>query len=294
MQATLAMALTAALFATLFYRLCRRTFAGETAGEGSRRVGAVQTSPGWSFPFLGGPACAALEKELRYLLKDPRLFTNLFMVWAFAFASSFGSGMFKDAFHIDAARGGNLYPAMTGYSLLVINMLCFNNFGNDSPGFQRWLLAPIPIRGVIVAKNLAFAVIVATDMVVITTIFCLRSPLPPALLAKTLLGVGYVTLAMVAVGNVFSVWFPKKIVPGKLSGKNVSEAGVIISMLVMVALGASWFAAFSLAPRTHIPWLSYASFAFFILVAAALYVLSLRIAPRYITKRLDNLLAELG
>lgn len=294
-RAATAMALTTALFAALFYRLCRRTFAGETAGEGSRRTGAVQATPGWSFPFLSGPISAALEKELRYILKDPRMFTNLFMVWAFCFVSSFSSGMLRNAFHIDLSNAGNtLYPGMIGYSLLVINMICFNAFGNDPPGFQRWLLSPLSMRGVLMAKNIAFAMIVAADVLVITLIFRLRAPIPLALLAKTVLGVVYITLAMIAAGNVLSIFFPKKIIPGKLSGKNVSEAGIIISMVVMVALGGSWFAAVTLAAVMHLAWVTYAAFAVFLLIAAALYLLSLRLASGYITKRQDNLLADLG
>lgn len=300
LEAVAVMLLTAALFAVIFYKQSRRTFAGELASEGARRAGAVQVQPGWSFPFLsrmkgGGPFSAALEKELRYLRKDPRLFTNLLMVWGFAFVSTASSGMWRDAFHFDPTKSGSqLYPAMVGYSLLVINMLCFNIFGNDPPGFQRWLLSPLSMRSVIAAKNLAYGCVVALDTIVITTIFRLRAPIPLAMLAKVVLGVIYVSLVMIAAGNVLSVWFPKKIIPGKLSGKNVSEAGVIISMVVMVALGASWFAAVTFAAVTHRPWIPYAAYAVFVLIAAALYMLSLRLAPAYMVKRQDNLLADLG
>ena len=295
LQAAVALMLTTLCFAALFYRQSLRTFAGDIPSEGSRPSHAVQVSPGWSFLFASSSTCAMLEKEIRYILKDPRIFTNLLMVWGFAFVSTAGSGMWRDAFHLDPTRSGTmLYPAMTGYSLLVINMLCFNIFGNDPPGFQRWLLSPVPVRNIIIAKNLAFAGIVLTDVLVITAIFRLRAPIPLGLLAKTVFGVAYATLAMVALGNVLSVWFPKKIVPGKLSGKNVSEAGIMISLAFMAALGASWFLVTGVAARSHKLWLPYALFAVFFVIAAALYAASLRVAPGYMIRRLDNLLAELG
>lgn len=294
-RGSIAMFAATIAFAALFAWLCRRTFAGESASEGARRSGAVQVSPGWKVPLLNDATSAVLEKEIRYVLKDPRVFTNLITVWVFCFISAAGSGMMKDAFHLDISKSGNtLYPAMIGYSLLVINMMSFNCFGQDPPGFQRWLLSPLPMRQILIAKNLAFGTLVVLNLLMVTVIMRLGAAIPLSQFIKTALGLAYVALTMTAIGNVLSVWFPKKVEPGKISGKNVSEAAIVISMFTLGLLGASWFAVVVIATRTHIDWLPYAAFAVFVALAAWLYSFSLVLAPAFLVKRMDRLMTELG
>ncbi|MCU1285805.1 MAG: hypothetical protein JWO13_2155 [Acidobacteriales bacterium] len=282
------------LLGVVLFRQLWRTYCGEIGSEGSKRSGAVQVQPGWKLPGLSETTSAVVEKELRYMMKDPKLVMNVIMIWAVCFLMTTGSQFMKNAFKFNLQNSTYVLPFTMGYSFLVISPQVFNMFWSDATGFQRWLLSPIPTRQIIAAKNISVAVLVAINMVVITGIARLRGPIQMTQLALTLLCSAYVGLFMFGAGNFFSVWFPKRVDPTKMTRKNVSEASGISSMLLLAALGGSWFLVTVIATGLHMPWLPFAVAASLLVLGAVFYQFSLAKVPRIAEKGLDKLLAELG
>ena len=48
-----------------------------------------------------------------------------------------------------------MLAGMAGFILLSVPNMAYNTFGMDKDGFGRWLLSPLQLRKVLLAKNLA-------------------------------------------------------------------------------------------------------------------------------------------
>lgn len=250
--------------------------------------------PGWDLPGVSGPATAVLEKEFRYLSRSGpvllTLITPIFMLLIFGL----GQGRAR-------ADGGFLqrspdlgFPAGAAYALLLLTNLIYNSFGADGGGIQFFLASPVPFRTVLMGKNLAHMVILALELTVVWVgaSFLFRPP-TPAIAFATLAGLLFAAPVNLAVGNLLSLYSPKRIELGAFGRQRASQLTVLISFAVHFVVFGLGAATLLLAHHYRNVWL--ASGIFLVLAALAItgYGLVLQRVDRLALARREVLTSEL-
>jgi len=265
-----------AIFWLLNMRL-RAQFRGENLSEapapaelsGERGT----TRVGWSLPGVSGSVAAIFEKEIHYLSRSgPMLFTLImpvFMLFIFRLTPSTyarGSGSLL-------GRSSDMaFPMGAAYALLILTNLVYNNFGAEGAGVQLYFTAPVPIRSVMLAKNLAHSSILALEMTFVWIGASLMYG-PPAL-ATTVAAAAGILFALpvnLIVGNLLSISSPKKIDFGTFGRQRASNTTVFASFgvqIVVVGLaaitlitarsfGRIWLATIAFLVLATIAWVAY-------------------------------------
>ncbi|HTZ76058.1 MAG TPA: hypothetical protein VMB47_19225 [Candidatus Aquilonibacter sp.] len=204
----------AAGFLLLLHVRLRRQYAGESFGEGVARervrAGKVETRSGWSVPGLSGQVAAVMEKEAHYLSRSGPLLFALAMPAVVLLLFHLGGG---NPEHAPAfSRNPNLaFPIGAAYALLLLTNMIYNNFGTDGAGIQFFFVAPVPIRSVVLAKNLVHTGVLAVEMCLVAAATYLLYGRPAlAVVAATLCAVLFAAPLDFSVGNLLSLYTPKK------------------------------------------------------------------------------------
>jgi ABC-2 type transport system permease protein len=204
---------------------------------------------GWTLPGFGTPVAAVFEKEIRYLLRSgPMLLTlvmPIFMLFVFRFGAMNSvrhSGRFL-------TRTPNLaFPVAAGYALLMLTNLVYNIFGGDAGGIQFLYAAPVRFREIVLAKNLVHAGILAAETAIawITVTLLYGRPGLDITIA-TLAGLVFAAPINFAVGNLLSIYSPKKWDYSKFGRQRAAQVTVLLSLalqlvLAGIVMGAFWMA----------------------------------------------------
>ncbi len=251
--------------------------------------------PGWSG---GGPALAVAQKELRYLLRSPMMFFSLAMpVVLLVLFRMNGAGMTRrhGSQLSHALAGGFGFPLCCAYALLVLTNLVFNAFGTDANGVQFYFMSPVRFRQVLAGKNLAYAAMVACEIVIIYIAAALLDGPPPAwIVAATLIGITFAAMCDFAAGNLLSLNMPKAIDLSRLGrqgGRGVSNFVALGIQAVVVGLAAIAVLAGVLL---HRHWLALVLLALLLVAAAATYRLLLERTDALALARREVLITELS
>ena len=239
----------------------------ELSGErGTTRVG-------WSLPGVSGSVAAIFEKEIHYLSRSgPMLFTLImpvFMLFIFRLTPSTyarGSGS------VLGRSSDMAFPMGAAYALLILTNLVYNNFGAEGAGVQLYFTAPVPIRSVMLAKNLAHSSILVLEMIFVWIGASLMYG-PPALATTvaTATGILFALPVNLIVGNLLSISSPKKIDFGTFGRQRASNTTVFASFgvqIVVVGLaaitlitarsfGRIWLATIAFLVLATIAWVAY-------------------------------------
>lgn len=242
-----------------------------------------EPSPSFGLP----PAVAAcIAKELLYIRRNVTQFYALLVPLAMVFivSSRFGA----------LARSGLVLPCAVAYSFLSIAALSYNVFGLDATGVQTYLLAPVPLRTVVLSKNLIAFSIAGTQFLLLYLIIAFEYGVPPAALAlSTLCWLLCAAFLNTAVGNIRSVTAPKKMDPGKLSRRQASQLSAFLALGLVAAMIALGFGLFVLARFLHLPWLPVPLLASCAVGGYALYATGLNRIDLLALKHRESLLEEL-
>jgi len=180
---------------------------------------------------LKDPFGALVEKEIRSYLRSPRF--RLLFIMGF----SFGILIFLPML----MRGGPAAPyqpaLVCAYALLLLgDVLFWNIFGADRSAVQLYFLAPVSLRTVIAAKNLAATVFVLLEFTGVVVVYGLLGlPVSHSRILEAYLAPGILCLYMFAAGNLTSVFRPVPVSPEKTTG-SASSALVRILLLLLVPL----------------------------------------------------------
>ena len=296
----------AATTALLGVRL-RADFRGELLGEGAAppAKAKVEAKPRaaaarFEVPGFSGVAGAVAQKELRYLLRSPMMFFSLAMPVVIlvlfrmeAFSPGRGGGRAGHAL-AQGALGGFAFPIGAAYALLMLMNLVFNVFGTDGAGVQMYFMVPVRIGQVLRGKNLAHATLLGAETVILfVAAWLIGGPPIPWTVAATLLGLGFGLLCDFSVGNLVSLYLPKKIDLSRLGRQNArGTTGLIalalqggMALLVAIAVGGGLL--------FHRTWLALALLALLCGLAAAAYGLVLERVDGIAAGRRETLTAEL-
>jgi ABC-2 type transport system permease protein len=230
----------------------RAQYRGENLSEAAAAAALPrdrQLRLGWTLPGFGTPVAAVFEKEIRYLLRSgPMLLTlvmPIFMLFVFRF------GAMNSVRHSGGflTRTPNLaFPVAAGYALLMLTNLVYNIFGGDAGGIQFLYAAPVRFREIVLAKNLMHAGILAVETAIAWTTVTLLYGRPGLdITIATLAGLVFAAPINFAVGNLLSIYSPKKWDYSRFGRQRAAQVTVLLSLALQLVLagigvGAFWMA----------------------------------------------------
>jgi ABC-2 type transport system permease protein len=277
----------------------RAQYRGENLGEvPARRIqaaGKTEAAVGWNIPGVSGAVSAIIEKEFHYLSRSgPMLFTFIMPVMVLV--------IFRVSATKSGSSGGILahasdlaFPVGAAYILLVLTNLLYNTFGGDGVGVQLFFLSPVRFREVLLGKNLAQALVVAVELLLVFAVTCfLYQPPPVSVTVATICGVAFAFMVNLAAGNLLSMYAPKKIDFGTLGRQRASGTTQFASIgIQMAVIGLCALAI--LAGRAYGKiWM--ATLVFIVLIAAAAvgYALVLNRAESIALQRRETIISEIS
>ena len=281
---------TAAAFALLHLRL-RTQYRGESTSEGEKRQelkSQADVKRGWRIAGIRTPIAAVYEKEIRYFSRSGPLLFTLIMPLVVVLVLWGGQKGFL------THQAGYALPVGAAYCLLLLTNIVYNSFGADASGFQFFLTSPVPFRQIAAAKNLAQLTVLALDISILWIGICLVYE-PPKLrvIALTLAWYLFAIPLNLAMGNLLSLYTPKRIDYATFGRQRPSESTILISLLVQmgsVALGA--IAVVVARMRSNL-WIATVSFLFLALPTVTAYFVLLWRLDRIVMRRREVLATEL-
>ncbi len=287
----------AAAIATLLHLRLRAQFRGENLSEVAARpaVARVQgLQVGWKLPGFSQSVAAVFEKEMRYLARSgPMLLTlimPIFMLLIFRF------GAMNSLRHSSSmSRTPDMaFPGAAAYAILVLTNLVFNSFGGDGGGIQFFYASPVAFRYIVLAKNLTHAsILVANTAFAWIAVSYLYGTPHLAVSVATLAGLLFAVPLNFTIGNLLSIYAPKKRDFSTFGRQNVSQITVLASFgaqIVTVGLGV---AVFTIARFYKNLWIATLLFLVLAVISIPLYLLALGRLDRIALQRRESLVAEL-
>ena len=223
-------------------------------GENLSEAAAVSASPrdqslrlGWNLPGFSAPVAAVFEKEIRYLFRSSGQTLLTFIMPIFALLI-FRFGAMNSVRHMMGDLPNRAFPAVVGYTFMMLNNLAYNNFGGDGGGIQFFLTSPVSFREIVLGKNLTHAsILMAETAVAWIAVNFLYGPPSLEVIIATLAGLAYFAPLNFSVGNLLSLYAPKKLDYSSLGRQRPSQMSALISLGVLilfagVGAGIFWIA----------------------------------------------------
>jgi ABC-2 type transport system permease protein len=267
----------ALVFLTIFAVRLQKEFRGENLSEASRRaprqaaksIAAPSPQPDISAPIatpttglrLPPTIGACLQKELIYLKRSGAqlygLITPIFFVFILTRTNRMLSG------------SAMLLPYAVTYVMFGLLANLYNVLGADAAGFNLYLLAPVRLRDVLIAKNLVNSSVILGEVVLaLAAVSLILGGLPAtAMLVPTMLWAAFALLVNLTVGNLRSLLAPMRFELGKTRRAPMAKGGALISLGVL--LGTIGLGIPILFACRHFNLLWLASLIFLLLDAAA-------------------------
>ena len=247
---------------------------------------------GWDIRGVSAPIVAVFEKEFHYLSRSgPMLLTfitPIIMLVVFGFGQGRpGGGLLQ--------RMPDLgFPIGSAYTLLLLTNLVYNNFGADGGGIQFFFVSPTRFRQIILGKNLMHVAVLVLEMAVVWIGVALLFRRPSfGMTIATIAGMFFATPLNLSIGNLMSLYSPKRIESGTFGRQRASQLTVLISFgvqLVVVALGVIGF---TLARYYGDIWIATGLFVTFAAVSIAIYTMILGRVDALAQQRREVLAGEL-
>ena len=276
----------------------RAQYLGENLSEAVARTATPAATQkvqlGWNIPGVPGAISAVVEKEIHYLSRSgPMLFTLVMpLVVLLIFRLTPGkadssSGMFSHS--ADLA-----FPVGAAYAVLILTNLVFNSFGADAGGIQFYFVSPVRFREILLGKNLTHALLLALETVLVCAGASLMYRPPPWDIAlATVTGVSFALVVNLTVGNLLSVYSPKKIDLGALGRQHTSQLTALAGLGIQAAvLGLCALALLAARAYQHI-WFAAVIFLALAAIATVFYALSLNRIDAIAQRRREAMIAEL-
>ena len=269
-------------------------YRGQNPSSGERpRAAKVQNGEtirhGWRLPLLSGAVSAIYEKELRYFSRSgPMLFTlvmpviMVFVLWGGRRA-------------LMGQQMNFVFPIGAAYCLLVMTNIVYNSFGADGGGIQFFLFSPVSFRHITAAKNLAQLTILVIDVAILWlgVGFVLQRP-RFSVLALTVAWLLFATPLNFSIGNLLSVYSPKRIDFAVFGRQRASETTILVSLAVQMVLLGTGALSLVIARHYHTLWAAVAALAILALPSIVSYYIFLGRVDRIALARRDVLTSELS
>jgi ABC-2 type transport system permease protein len=301
-QPILVLCLFGAGFLRLFARRLKGEFYGESFSETAARpaepvasVASAGPAPTLDVPVAMGESAGGMSpvilgcigKELRYLTRSGPLLLALISPIFMVFILVTRSGMGRHP-------GDWLLPSTLAYVMLGLTASMYNILGTDGPGVHLYLLAPVRLRDVVLAKNIVGLTLVGIELAIASAIVLSTAAVPdmPVLVA-TYLWLVFALMLNLTMGNIRSIYSPTLIDLGKFRQGKQGQMNALIGIAVLlVALGLGAGVLF-LANHVHLPWLTAGVFGVLAAMAVGFYMLNLNHLEQIALDRREMITAEL-
>ena len=199
-------------------------------------------------PGLSRTSSAIVEKELRYLFRNPIMLLNLiipiFLVAVLVLTPHNSARGRPDFFQ---RLPQMIFPIVGAYILLFQVNWVFNSFAFEGAGVQFLILAPVRFRDILVGKNVFIGLVsVFEALLTLAAVSLIFVPPPLVIVAATFAGLLYGTLANFALGNILSVCYPRRLEFGAMRQKRqagITVAVALVTQAVLIGIGAIVFTA---------------------------------------------------
>jgi ABC-2 type transport system permease protein len=240
-------------------------------------------------PTISPVITACLRKEWLLFQGNTAQLIGLFTPLIFIVILNRGIFSRNSAFFLPGAIAYVLFAPIAGL---------YNIFGADGPGVQLYLLAPVRLRDIVIAKNIASVILLLIQVLIAwAVVFVLgTSAIPfPAQISVAFWTV-FVIASNLTLGTVRSIHAPRKFIPGQARQTRSTPTNRTSGFLVMGVLFGSVFLQIPvnlLGSYFHQPWLAALVFALLAAAAIIAYALLLRNADRLILTHRDVFSEEL-
>jgi ABC-2 type transport system permease protein len=288
---------TLALLWLLNLRL-RAQYLGENLSEAVARTATPAAKQeirlGWNIPGVPGAISAVVEKEIHYLSRSgPMLFT-LVMPPVVLLIFRFTPGKSDSSAGVLGHSADLGFPVGAAYAVLILTNLVFNSFGADAGGIQFYFVSPVRFREILMGKNLTHTLVLALEMVLVCAGASLMYGPPPwDILLATATGVFFALVVNLTVGNLLSVYSPKKIDLGALGRQRASQVTALASLGIQAAVLGLCALALLVARAYHHIWLAAIIFLALAAIAAVFYSLVLNRIDAIALRRREAMISEL-
>ena len=246
-------------------------------------------------PGLSRASSAIVEKEFRYLFRNPIMLLNLiipiFLV-AVLVMTPHNSGHNRPDFFQRLPQ--MIFPIVVAYVLLFQVNWVFNSFAFEGTGVQFLILAPVRFRDILVGKNVFMGLVSVFEAVLtLAAVSLIFQPPPVVIVAASLAGLLYGTLANFALGNILSVCYPRRLEFGAMRQKRqagITVAVALVTQAVLIGIGAIVFV---LTRSLNRPALAIVIFLILSVVTFTAYRISLSHIDRIALDHRETLSAEL-
>jgi ABC-2 type transport system permease protein len=186
----------------------------------------------WPSAIFSDPLAALTEKELRTMGRSPRF--RLVFIMGFTFGLLIWLPMVIGGGQSHGIVAEHYLTMVSLYALLLLGDVCFwNSLGFDRSAAQAYFAMPAPFRTVLLAKNLVSLFFVFVEITAIIVVCALlRTPITAAKLVEAYSVTLVVSLYMLAIGNLISVYNPRAVDPAK--SMRSRTAGRIQALLMFV------------------------------------------------------------
>jgi ABC-2 type transport system permease protein len=176
----------------------------------------------------------------------------------------------------------------------LLTNLVYNSFGGDGGGIQFFLASPVKFRTVLLGKNLAHMVVLAIEILAVWIgASILFRPPAPAIAVATIAGVLFAGPVNLTVGNLLSLYSPKRIELGAFGRQRASQLTVLISFAVHFFVFGLGAATLAVSHYYGSVWLATAIFLTLALGTLIGYSIALRRMDRLALARREVLTSEL-
>ena len=217
----------------------RAEYRGENVSEARAEKSAApaEVRAGFSFAGLSPTVAALLEKDVKYLIRNSSVFLSLAVPFILVIVMSLSRGNAHDTAPIFMRSGTVLFPMSVGYVMLVLVGFAYNVFGYDGEGISVLFAAPVRFRDVMVSKNLLHAMMVSAEVLLVVVLdWIVVGPVSMPILLVTLLGAAGFILVNLAIGDLMSLYFPRKLKFGQMRRQQTSGLSILVSLGTQIVL----------------------------------------------------------
>ncbi len=282
------------LFGGLLLVRLRMQYRGEDLGESNRaRVDASPVAPGWRLPLLGEKTSAIVEKELRYVFRNPSMLVVFAVPVLLVCLLGLSHGSSRHGAGLVGQYGQFMYPVAAAYVSLVLLNIIYNSFGYDGNGIEWLYMAPVRFRQVLVGKNVTVVLLMTMNLVILwIAVGVVATPPGAMVVLPTIAAVAFLLLVHFSIGNLMSLQLPRRVSIG-FSRNRVAGVSGLASLMVSAVSLAICAAAFGVGFWLGRMWIAAAVLAVFAVVVSPAYRWSLRRCDDLAMKQREVLVAEL-
>jgi ABC-2 type transport system permease protein len=267
----------------------------ERAASAGRKASRIEWLYRLPSAVVPDPLAALIEKELRFLSRAPRF--RLVFLMGFSFGLLIWAPIaFGQASSQHSLVAENYLTFVSVYALLLLtDALFWNCFGFDRSAAQIYFLVPLKMSTVLMGKNLAAAFIVFLEIASITVVCTLlRMSVTPLQVLEALAVTCVVTIFLLAIGNLSSLYNPRSINPAKSFRSAASGKTQAALMLTFPLALTPVFLAYLARYAFNSEWAFFGVLLAGLMLGGVVYSYSLASAVKTAEERKEQIMTVLG